>query len=97
MTRGAHRGVPKGLARVDPAGRGLFVIYAAKEGTVAQDGAGRNSPFTGALLKHLSTPGLELRHLIVRVRADVIAATAGAQVPSYYDSFNGEFVFKAAK
>jgi uncharacterized caspase-like protein len=85
------------LARIEPAGRGLFVIYAAKEGTVAQDGAGRNSPFTEALLKHLPTPGLELRHLIVRVRTDVTAATNGAQVPSYYDSFNGEFVFKPAR
>jgi uncharacterized caspase-like protein len=96
-TRGLHRGLPKGLARIDPAGRGLFVIYAAKDGAIAQDGTGRNSPFTEALLKHLPTPGLELRHLIVRVRADVMAATSGAQVPSYYDSFNGEFVFKPTR
>jgi uncharacterized caspase-like protein len=96
-TRGVHRGLPKGLASVEPDGRGLFIIYAAKAGAVAQDGAGRNSPFTEALLKHLPTPGLELRHLIVRVRADVIAATRGVQVPSYYDSFNGEFYFKAAR
>lgn len=95
--RGLHRGVPKGLARIDPGGRGLFVVYAARDGTIALDGDGRNSPFTQALLKHLPTAGLELRHLIVRVRADVMAATGGVQVPSYYDSFNGEFVFKAAK
>jgi uncharacterized caspase-like protein len=95
--RGVHRGLPKGLARVEPAGHGLFVIYAAREGTVAQDGAGRNSPFTAALLKHLPTPGLELRHLIVRVRGDVMAATNAAQVPAYYDSFNGEFYFKATR
>ena len=91
QTRGLHRGI----TRINP--HNTFLVYAAAPGKVAADGDGRNSPFTAAMLKHLATPGLELRHLVVRVRADVIAATAGGQVPAYHDDFNGEFVFKPAR
>jgi uncharacterized caspase-like protein len=74
-----------------------FIVYSAGPGKVAEDGRGRNSPFTAALLKHLATPGQELRHLAVRVRADVIAATGDRQVPAYFDNFNGEFTLKPAQ
>jgi uncharacterized caspase-like protein len=94
--RGVHRGVRKGLARIEPLGN-LFVVYAAAAGTVAEDGTGRHSPFALAILKHLPTPGLELRHLFVRVRGDVMAATGGRQVVEYWDRFNGEFYFKPAR
>jgi uncharacterized caspase-like protein len=59
---------------------------------VALDGDGRNSPFTTALLKHLSTPGLEIATLMRRVRADVIAATREKQVPWDHSSLIGEVV-----
>ena len=91
-----HRGVGnKGLARIEPRDN-LFVVYAALPGTAASDGVGPHSPFTQALLKHLPTPGLELRHLFVRVRAEVFVATGGGQRPETWDRFDGEFVFKAA-
>ena len=54
---GATRSIGRGLARVEPSGETL-IAYAAKEGTVAADGAGKNSPYTGALLSHLEEPGL---------------------------------------
>jgi len=34
---------------------------------LAKDGSGRNSPFAQALLKHPTTPGLDLRVLMARV------------------------------
>jgi uncharacterized caspase-like protein len=43
------------------AGGGMLVAFATLPGEVASDGAGRNSPFTRALVKHLPTPALELR------------------------------------
>jgi uncharacterized caspase-like protein len=43
------RAVARGLSRVEPTGN-VLVAYAAKDGTTADDGAGRNSPFTAALL-----------------------------------------------
>ena len=73
-----------------------MIAFATQPNRVAADGAGRNSPFTQALLKNLPTPGLELRTLMTRVRAEVVAATGGAQRPEVWDSLVGEFDFKAA-
>ena len=56
---GATRSIGRGLASVEPPGETL-VAYAAKEGTVAADGEGRNSPYTTALLTHLEEPGLDV-------------------------------------
>jgi uncharacterized caspase-like protein len=86
--------VSRGLSRV-PDADGTLVVFATQPNRVAADGAGRNSPFTQALLKHLPTPGVELRTLMTRVRADVVAATGGMQRPELSDSLVGEFVFKA--
>lgn len=83
----------RGLARVDGAD-GTLVAFATQPNRVAVDGEGRNSPFTRALLKHLPTPGLELRTLMARVRAEVVDATAGAQRPEVWDSLVGEFAFR---
>jgi tetratricopeptide (TPR) repeat protein len=85
----------RGLARVDAAD-GTLVTFATQPNRVAADGQGRNSPFTQALLKHLATPGLELRVLMTRVRSDVVGTTGGTQRPEVWDSLVGEFAFKAA-
>lgn len=90
--------VRRGFAQVPDAGTwpggGMLIAFATLPGDVASDGAGRNSPFTHALVKHLQTPGLELRHLFVRVRAEVIAATQARQVPQVSDALNGEYIFR---
>jgi uncharacterized protein len=72
-------------------------VFATQANRVAADGTGRNSPFTRAPLKHLPTPGVELRTLMTRVRADVVAATGNTQRPEMFDSLIGEFVFKAGQ
>jgi len=54
------------------------------------DGDGQNSPFALALLKHLTTPGLDLRRSLGLVRDDVLAATANKQEPYYTGSLGGE-------
>jgi uncharacterized caspase-like protein len=56
---GKSRAIGRGFVRVEPAGNTL-VAYAAKEGTVADDGDGTHSPFATALLKRLPEPGLEI-------------------------------------
>lgn len=90
MTRtGAGRSIGRGLARVEPTSVDTLVAYAAKAGTVAADGDGRNSPFTSALLKHLATPGLDIRLALGLVRDDVIAATKSRQEPFVYGSLGG--------
>ncbi len=85
----------RGLSRMADAD-GTLVVFATQPNRVAADGPGRNSPFTQALLKHMPTPGVELRTLMTRVRADVVAATNGTQRPELSDSLVGEFVFKAS-
>jgi uncharacterized caspase-like protein len=48
---------------------------------VASDGAGRNSPFTKALLKHIGTKGISIQDLMIRVRKSVMEETKNEQVP----------------
>ena len=48
-----------GLGRIDPVGN-VLVAYAARDGTTALDGDGRNSPFTAALLHNIEMPGVEV-------------------------------------
>ena len=38
-----------------PVGNGLLVVYATQANDVADDGTGRNSPFTSAFLRHVGT------------------------------------------
>lgn len=85
----------QGLARVAPA-IGTLVVFSTAPGAVAEDGRGRNSPFTAALLRHLPTPGLEVRALFAEVRRSVREATAGAQVPWEESSLEGSFYFRPA-
>jgi uncharacterized caspase-like protein len=90
----ANRSVGRGLARVEPEGATL-VVYAAKDGQVAQDGDGANSPFATALVRYIETPGLEINFLFRRVRDDVLNDTGRRQEPFVYGSLPAaEFYFR---
>jgi uncharacterized caspase-like protein len=52
---GTTRSIGRGLARIEPEA-GVLVAYSAKDGQVAQDGDGLNSPFAQSLLEHLGEP-----------------------------------------
>ena len=92
---GATRSIGRGLARVEPSGDTL-VAYAAKEGTVAADGSGRNSPYSEALLAYLEEPGLEVGLMFRRVRDAVVASTGGRQEPFVYGSLSSRRTYLAA-
>jgi hypothetical protein len=89
---GASRSVAmtRGLARVDKT-QGMVVAYATAPDDVAQDGAGRNSPFTAALLKRLQEPGLEIEMMFRRVAYDVNLQTGGRQRPETTISLLSEY------
>lgn len=90
MRRGAMtRSVGSGLAQIEVTASDTLVAYAAKAGSTALDGDGANSPYTTALLKHLATPGLDVRLAFGRVRDDVLAATGRRQEPFVYGSLGG--------
>jgi uncharacterized caspase-like protein len=80
----------RGLARIDKA-QGMVVAYATAAEEVAQDGQGRNSPFTSALLRRLQEPGLEIEMMFRRVAADVNAQTGGRQRPETTISLLSEY------
>jgi hypothetical protein len=73
---------------------GTYIAYATAPDSVAQDGQGRNSPFTTALLKFIDQPGLSLSDLMIEVRNEVIRATNGKQVPWDTSSLTGRFYFQ---
>ena len=92
-TRSASIG--KGLAEMQ-VGVGAFVAYATRPGEVALDGEGRNSPFTGALAKHVKVPGRSITSVMAEVRKEVLAATGKKQLPHELSSLTGDFYFVPA-
>jgi uncharacterized caspase-like protein len=88
----ASRGLGRGLAKIEPASPNRLVAYSAKAGSTAQDGDGKNSPFTVALSGHLTTPGLDIRKALGFVRDDVLKATGNRQEPFVYGSLGGDDV-----
>ena len=83
--------VGQGLASIQSA-IGTMIAYATQPDNVALDGAGRNSPFTTALLKHITTPGIDITTVMRRVRTEVIAATHEKQVPWDHSSLTGDAI-----
>jgi uncharacterized caspase-like protein len=88
----ASRAIGRGLAQVEPASPNTLIAYSAKAGSTALDGDSRNSPFTIALSKHLTTPGLDVRRAFGFVRDDVLKTTSNRQEPFVYGSLGGEDV-----
>jgi hypothetical protein len=83
------RSFGRGLAEINVEARDTLIAYAAKAGSTAIDGDGPNSPYTTALVKHLATPGLDVRLALGRVRDEVLRATSSRQEPFVYGSLGG--------
>jgi uncharacterized caspase-like protein len=93
---GRTRAVGRRLSPIEPVG-GVLVAYAARGGTMADDGVGGHSPFAEALLTHIETPGLDIRIMFSKVRDSVLARTNNTQEPFTYGSLPGqEFYFRPA-
>ena len=82
-----------GLAQMD-APAGTLIAFATAPGSVAQDGdTGVNGLYTGALLRHVATPGLEVEQMFKRVRVEVAGSSRNRQVPWESSSLNRAFSF----
>lgn len=88
----ASRAIGQGLAKVEPTSPNVLIAYSAKAGSTAADGDGTNSPFTVALSKHLTKPGLDVRRAFGFVRDEVLKTTGNKQEPFVYGSLGGEDV-----
>ena len=85
-----------GLGRIEPVGN-VLVAYAARDGTTALDGDGRNSPFAAALLRNIETPGVEVTFMFRNVRDDVMEATRNEQQPFVYGSLSRRAIYLAGQ
>lgn len=88
----ANRGIGRGLAKIEPTSPNMLIAYSAKAGSTAVDGDAKNSPFTLALAKYLTRPGLDVRKAFGFVRDDVLKSTSNQQEPFVYGSLGGEDV-----
>ena len=89
-TRSAEIG--RGLAQVE-SGVGTLISYSTQPGNVALDGTGRNSPFAGALVKHITSSSDSLSDILISVRNDVRKDTNNKQVPWEHSALTGRFHF----
>lgn len=82
-----------GFTQVD-APAGTYLAFATAPGRTADDGAGADSPYTGALLRQLQVPGLKLEDVFKRARAEVLQASRQQQTPWESSSVVGDFYFR---
>lgn len=94
--RSRDSSIGRGLARMAQSS-GMVVAYATQANDVAADGTGRNSPFSAAMLEHLSEPGLEIGQMFRRVAVSVNQRTKGRQTPELSLSLLGDFYFNRAE
>ncbi len=93
----SFRSASRGLAIISSAPKGTFISYSTSPGKVAVDGSGRNSPFTGSLIKHMTSPDVPIEEVFKRVRQDLVRRTKGQQIPWELSSLEGSFSFKPQK
>lgn len=78
------RSVGRGLADIKTGLTRTVISYATKEGDIAEDGVGRNSPYTTALLSLIERPGLSVVQLMNEVSVKVQQDSNGGQTPYSY-------------
>src|SRR6201992_1404716 len=85
-----------GLAEMK-AGEGTLIAFATGPGQTALDGPdGRNSPFTRALIKHITEPGVEIPQAMTEVRAEVQEDTNKGQLPWGHTNLTGSVYLNPA-
>ena len=90
LTRAAS--MQRGLARIDTS-RGMIVAFATQAGRTAEDGSGRNSPYTASFLMHIEEQD-EIGTIFRRITADVYRVTNQRQLPELSLSLIGEFYLR---
>src|SRR6201996_6771529 len=89
--------VGSGLAEMK-SGEGTLIAFATGPGQTALDGTdGQNSPFTRALISHITQPGLEIQQAMTEVRAQVNEETNKGQLPWGHTNLIGTVYLNPAK
>ncbi len=84
--------IGRGLASME-SGAGTLISFSTQPGNVALDGEGRNSPYSGPLIKAIGTPGEDVLVMLREVRNAVMAATGDRQVPWDNNALRASFYF----
>src|ERR1700726_859233 len=88
--------VQSGLAEMK-SGEGTLIAFATGPGQTALDGQeGTNSPFTRALMAHITTPGVEIQQAMTEVRAQVNEETNKGQLPRGHTNLIGSVYLNPA-
>src|SRR6267142_3762131 len=88
--------VQQGLAEMK-SGEGTLIAFATGPGQTALDGQeGTNSPFTRALMAHITQPGLEIQQAMTEVRAQVNEETNKGQLPWGHTNLIGSVYLNGA-
>jgi uncharacterized caspase-like protein len=89
--------VGQGLAEMK-SGEGTLIAFATGPGQTALDGTdGQNSPFTRALISHITQPGVEIQQAMTEVRAQVNEETSKGQLPWGHTNLIGSVYLNPAK
>jgi osmotically-inducible protein OsmY len=92
----SFRSSSRGLANMD-APRGTIIAYATSPGKVAQDGDGRNSPYTKNLVRAMQQPNKPIEQVFKEVRRAVQEETKNQQTPWENTSLSGDFYFRVQR
>lgn len=83
----------QGLGKM-PAVAGTIVAFSTAPGQVADDGGGRNSPYTKSLLRAMKQPGLKVEDVFKETAKLVEVETAGRQQPWYTSSLTTAYALR---
>jgi hypothetical protein len=92
---GSSRAGEKGLAIVKVKVPDSVIVFATDPGSTAEDGDGRNSPFTEAFMAVMEKPGIDIAVMMKQVTGRVQAATGGKQTPWVSTNLTKDFAFAA--
>ena len=95
--RNARMVATEGLAPIH-APKGSIIAFSTSPGETARDdGFGKNSIYTGALLKHINEPEVPIEAFFKRVRETVSGYTKQKQTSWEHTSLIGEFSFNSGQ
>lgn len=87
------RMITQGLGKMPPMA-GTIVAFSTAPGQVADDGGGRNSPYTKSLLRAMKQPGLKVEDVFKETAKLVEVETAGRQQPWYTSSLTTGYALR---
>lgn len=91
--KGSARSASRGLARITKRASGSLIAYSAAPGQIANDGDGKHSPYTQALVTAMLKPGLTVEQVFKQARVNVRRETDNRQTPWEESSLEGDFYF----